>query len=194
MEPATRGHSEEGLVDGEQGRISHGESHGGHEVEGRGVEPEDEEQRAGHASLPDPIRGWLPPEEDNRAHDAGDCQRKGHHYPPGRGPPPEKEEKRAANEGEQGETRTVAQHNRHFVNLFENPVLFYAACITAMVTSLATETTVWLAWAYVVIRVVHTFIHLGSNKIYPRMATYGVSWVVLLALWATLVMGVAGGQ
>ena len=97
-------------------------------------------------------------------------------------------------QGESGETRTVAQHNRHFVNLFENPVLFSAACITAMVTALVTPAMVWLAWAYVLTRIVHTFIHLGSNKIYPRMTVYGASWVVLLAMWGTLVAGVASTQ
>lgn len=97
-------------------------------------------------------------------------------------------------QGESGETRVVAQHNRHFVNLFENPVLFYAACIVAMVTGQGTQSMVWLAWAYVATRIVHTFIHLGSNKIYPRMTAYGASWVVLLAMWATLVSGVASAQ
>ncbi len=97
-------------------------------------------------------------------------------------------------QGAEGETRIVAQHNRHFVNLFENPVLFYAACITAMVTAQVTQTMVWMAWAYVAARLVHTFIHLTSNKIYPRMASYGASWVVLLAMWATLVIGVANGR
>lgn len=97
-------------------------------------------------------------------------------------------------QGEKGETRKVAQHNRHFVNLFENPVLFYAACLAAMVTSQSSQSIIWLAWAYVATRIVHTIIHLGSNKIYPRMAIYGASWVVLLAMWATLVIGVASGQ
>ena len=94
-------------------------------------------------------------------------------------------------QGEEGETRIVAQHNRHFVNLFENPVLFYAACITAMVTAQVTQGMIWLAWAYVATRIVHTIIHLGSNKIYPRMASYGASWVVLLGMWGLLVYGVA---
>ena len=93
-------------------------------------------------------------------------------------------------QGESGETRSVAQHNRHFVNLFENPVLFYAACITAMVTGYGGGIMVWLAWAYVGAPLIHTFIHLGSNKIYPRMAIYGASWVMLLAMWGTLVVSV----
>jgi len=94
-------------------------------------------------------------------------------------------------EGEKGEARKAAQHTRHFVNLFESPVLFYAACITAMVTGQGTGVIVWLAWAYVICRVAHAFVHLGSNRIPPRMVIYGASWLVLLAIWGTLVIGVA---
>lgn len=92
------------------------------------------------------------------------------------------------------EPRTAAQNTRHFVNLFENPVLFYAACMVAMITGQGTGVIVWLAWAYVACRVAHAFIHLGRNKIPPRMMAYAASWAVLLAMWAVLVAGVAASQ
>ncbi len=91
----------------------------------------------------------------------------------------------------EGEPRKATQHTRQFINLFESPVLFYAGCISAMVIGQGTGVIVWLAWAYVICRVIHAFVHLGSNKIPPRMAIYGASWVVLLAIWGTLVFGVA---
>lgn len=92
----------------------------------------------------------------------------------------------------QDEPRAAAQNTRHFINLFETPVLFYAACVVAMVTGQGTGIIVWLAWAYVACRVVHAIVHLGSNRIPPRMAIYGASWVVLVAMWGVLVAGVAG--
>jgi hypothetical protein len=88
------------------------------------------------------------------------------------------------------EPRAAAQNTRHFINLFENPVLFYVACVVAMITEQGSGVIVWLAWAYVACRVAHAFIHLGANKIPPRMMIYGTSWVVLLAMWAVLVVGV----
>ncbi len=93
----------------------------------------------------------------------------------------------------QGDTepRAAAQNTRHFINLFENPVLFYAACIVAMVMQQGAGLIVWLAWAYVACRAAHALIHLGSNRIPPRMAVYGASWLVLLAMWAVLVMRAA---
>jgi hypothetical protein len=94
-------------------------------------------------------------------------------------------------QGEAGEPREAAQYTRHFINLFESPVLFYAVCIAAMVAGQESRAMIWLAWAYVICRIIHAFIHLGSNRIPPRMAAYGASWIVLLAMWGTLVVGVA---
>jgi hypothetical protein len=92
----------------------------------------------------------------------------------------------------QGDTepRTAQQYTRHFVNLFENPVLFYTVCIVAMVTQQGSGLIVWLAWGYVASRVAHAIVHLGSNKIMPRMSVYATSWVVLLAMWGVVVFGV----
>ena len=94
-------------------------------------------------------------------------------------------------QGGEGEPRVVAQHTRHFVNLFESPVLFYAACITAMVVGQGTGVTVWLAWAYVICRIIHAVIHLSSNRIPPRMAIYAASWIILLVFWGTLVVRIS---
>ncbi len=93
----------------------------------------------------------------------------------------------------QGDTepRAAAQNTRHFVNLFENPVLFYTACVVAMVMGQGTGLIVWLAWAYVACRVAHAVVHLGSNRIPPRMMVYGAGWVVLLAMWGVLVSSAA---
>ncbi len=94
-------------------------------------------------------------------------------------------------QGDAGEPRKMAQRSRHFVNLFENPVLFYVACITAMVVGQGAGLVLWLAWAFVACRVAHAVVHLGSNSIPPRMVAYGASWIVLLAMWGVLVVRVA---
>lgn len=89
------------------------------------------------------------------------------------------------------EPRETAALSRHFVNLFEAPVLFYVACVTAMVTGISGALIIILAWAYVALRVVHTIIHIGSNRIPYRIMAYFCSWLVLLAMWASIVAGVA---
>ena len=85
---------------------------------------------------------------------------------------------------------TVA--NRSFMNLLEAPVLFYTFCLAAYVTHQAGPWAVSLAWLYVAIRFVHTFIHLTYNKILHRFLSYAASNLVLLAMWLGFAAGLAG--
>ncbi len=88
------------------------------------------------------------------------------------------------------EPEETAQASRHFVNLFEAPVLFYVVCLAAMVTQQASTAMVALAWAYVAARFAHSWIHLGSNRIGLRLRAYFGSWLVLAAMWVVLLAGV----
>jgi hypothetical protein len=77
----------------------------------------------------------------------------------------------------------AVQASRHFANLFEAPVLFYAGCLAAMIVGVKGAGVVTLAWGYVVCRVLHAWIHLGPNRLRHRMRVYFVSWLLLLAIW-----------
>jgi hypothetical protein len=80
---------------------------------------------------------------------------------------------------------------RHFVNLFEAPTLFYAACLAAMVVGVPGGLALALAWAYVATRVIHAWVHLGGNRVRHRMRAYFVSWLLLLGLWIHVAATVA---
>jgi hypothetical protein len=90
------------------------------------------------------------------------------------------------------EPEASAKLARHFTNLFEAPVLFYAACLAGMALHIAGTLFLTLAWAYVLLRVIHTSIHTGANKLYPRIAAYFSSWLVLLVMWVLLALSGAG--
>jgi hypothetical protein len=92
---------------------------------------------------------------------------------------------------QESEPEYAVKPSRHFANLFEAPTLFYAACLAAMVTHQVSIFTACLAWLYVAVRLLHAFVHLGSNKLRLRMRAYFSSWLVLLALWCSIVAGVA---
>jgi hypothetical protein len=81
--------------------------------------------------------------------------------------------------------------SRNFVNLFEAPTLFYVVCLAAMVTGVTGPVMVALAWAYVAARIVHTAIHLGPNRLRWRIRAYFASWLMLVAMWVTLILGMA---
>lgn len=74
----------------------------------------------------------------------------------------------------------------NFRNLFELPVLFYLALVVAAVSGLANTTTLALAWLFVLLRVVHSVIHCGYNKVMHRFQAYLAGGVVLWVLWGWL--------
>lgn len=82
-------------------------------------------------------------------------------------------------------------NSRHFSNLFEAPVLFYAVCLAALTTQNASTAFQIIAWLYVVARLAHSFIHLGTNALWHRIYTYMASWIVLTLLWFWLVINIA---
>jgi hypothetical protein len=75
---------------------------------------------------------------------------------------------------------------RHFINLFEMPVLFYVTAIMIYVTRQTTPLLVGCAWLYVALRYVHTWIHLGRNDVVARFSAYFGSFAVLIVMWVTL--------
>jgi hypothetical protein len=89
------------------------------------------------------------------------------------------------------EPEETAKPARHFSNLFEAPVLFYAACVTAMVTQDTGLVALGLAWTYVAARLLHTCIHLGGNRVRHRLRAYFAGWLVLAAFWIHIVVHVA---
>jgi len=89
------------------------------------------------------------------------------------------------------EPEFAAKPARHFTNLFEAPTLFYVACLTAMVAGVAGTAVVALAWGYVAMRYLHTYIHLGSNRVRHRMRVYFASWLFLVILWVYVAVSVA---
>ena len=87
-------------------------------------------------------------------------------------------------------TRTQAAD--HFRNLFEMPVLFYLGVLVALALGLRSELLLWLAWAYVALRVAHAAIHLTYNRVMHRFSVYVASCIAAWAFWGALVWRIAG--
>jgi hypothetical protein len=86
-----------------------------------------------------------------------------------------------------GESATVPAPvsipNRNYMNLLELPMLFYVVCVMLFVAGGASQTAVNLAWAYVLLRVFHSLVHLSYNNVLHRLAVFALSNVVLAMLW-----------
>ena len=77
----------------------------------------------------------------------------------------------------------------NFRNLFELPVLFYLALVVAAQTGQVGVITLTLAWAFVALRVAHSVIQCGYNKVIHRFYTYLAGGIVLWTLWGVLAIG-----
>nr|WP_293245374.1 MAPEG family protein [Panacagrimonas sp.] len=78
--------------------------------------------------------------------------------------------------------------NRAWMNLLEAPVLFYALCLASIAAHAVDGFVVGAAWTYAGLRVVHSLIHLGYNRVVHRLVVFAVSNVVLTLLWIKLVV------
>lgn len=79
--------------------------------------------------------------------------------------------------------RPVEMPANNLANLFEMPVLYFALVPLLIGTNHANLTQVTLAWIFVILRMVHSFIHIGPKKVQPRFMVYLASVAVLMAMW-----------
>lgn len=77
---------------------------------------------------------------------------------------------------------SVLQINNNIRNQFELPVLFYVMCIVLWVLDAVNPLALAAATAFVLSRIVHAVIHLGSNYIPNRRRAFTVGWWVLAAM------------
>ena len=82
----------------------------------------------------------------------------------------------------------VCLPNRNFMNLLEVPLLFYVVSIFIFITQHVDILFVYLAWAYVVLRIVHSAIHLGYNNVVHRALIFGLSNAVLVIMWLRIAL------
>ena len=75
--------------------------------------------------------------------------------------------------------RYVTDNHNH---LFEQPVLFYAVVIYIFLNNHSDSLHVQLAWGYVGLRVIHTFIHLTNNNVSWRATVFGLSSLCLVIM------------
>jgi hypothetical protein len=81
----------------------------------------------------------------------------------------------------------------NYRNLFEMPVLFYLALAAAAATAQVGPLVLGLAWSYVGLRALHSWIHCGYNRVMHRFYAFLASNVVLWVLWAVLAIGILRG-
>lgn len=70
----------------------------------------------------------------------------------------------------------------NYNHLMEQPTLFYATALALAVLGDQSTLSLMLAWAYVLLRVVHSLVQATGSRITVRFAVFFVSSLVLFAL------------
>ena len=71
----------------------------------------------------------------------------------------------------------------NYQNQFELPVLFYALVAFLIATGVTDPLQVVLSWVFVVCRLVHAYIHMGTNNVRDRFYAFAASAGVLFLMW-----------
>jgi hypothetical protein len=77
-----------------------------------------------------------------------------------------------------------------FHNQLELPVLFYVLTILVGTSGQADLAFVIMAWVFVMLRIVHAAIHVTTNNVRQRGAIFGLSALVLTAMWVLFMLRV----
>lgn len=80
----------------------------------------------------------------------------------------------------------AAKVSDNYANQFETPVLFYVAILLTLILLIQDSIMVVLAWTYVGLRLVHSFIHISYNRVIHRFLVFVLGSFVLFALWVRL--------
>ena len=71
--------------------------------------------------------------------------------------------------------RTADNYN----HLFEQPVAFYAVTLTIALVNSFNSLIVQLAWAYVLIRIIHSLVQLTINIVLVRFFLFASGWLII---------------
>jgi hypothetical protein len=77
--------------------------------------------------------------------------------------------------------RAVADNYNH---LHEQPTIFYALMFFAALTGGGDATALRLAWAYVILRVLHSLVQATFNRVIVRFSIFALATVVLMIIAA----------
>jgi hypothetical protein len=87
----------------------------------------------------------------------------------------------------------VQQLANCYANQFQIPLLFYVLTALAIVTRQADALFVVLSWLFVATRLVHAYIHTGSNYLPWRFYAFVAGTAILIVMWVVFAVHIFVG-
>ena len=72
-------------------------------------------------------------------------------------------------------------------NQFEWPLLFYACSVLIVGNGMADSVQTFLAWTFLIGRVIHSFVHIFTNNIRLRGGIFTINFLAVFFMWIRLV-------
>lgn len=79
--------------------------------------------------------------------------------------------------------KRTTQIGNSFQSQLEVPLLFYLLVVLVLYTRMFDVVLLALAWAFVLARLAHAFIHTTHNDVRIRGPVFGVGMLILLVMW-----------
>ncbi len=67
-------------------------------------------------------------------------------------------------------------------NQFQVPVLFYVLCILFYSIDAVSAMVLYLAWAFVISRAIHAYIHMSSNFVPARFTVFTIGFTIMIVM------------
>jgi hypothetical protein len=85
----------------------------------------------------------------------------------------------------------VRQIANNYNHLMEQPTIFYGMVFYLFLTNQGDQLNIWLAWAYVALRVIHTLVQCTINAVSLRFTIFTLSTLCLMAMAVRALMALA---
>ena len=73
----------------------------------------------------------------------------------------------------------VTRISNNYNHLFEQPVIFYMVVISIAILGHVDAIHVYCAWAYAIVRIVHSFVQATLDIVMLRFVIFILSWIIL---------------
>ena len=82
----------------------------------------------------------------------------------------------------------LARVSDNYDNLITSPMMFYVVVIMLYISGNINQLQLILAWGFVATRLLHSFIHITTNNVIHRSASFLGGVMIVTAMWILLVI------
>lgn len=89
---------------------------------------------------------------------------------------------------QEGMPEKIQQVSNNVNNLFQLPVLFILGCLFIYAMDKVTPFCLFLSWGFVLLRIVHTWVHITENDVNLRFFSFALGLIFLIIIYTGLLI------